>query len=37
MHDPEKRVLNANVIKRVGKRGKVEKVVDTESGNLVNK
>ncbi len=36
MHDPEKRILNQN-IKKVTRRGKTEKVVDTEAVNLVNK
>jgi len=37
MHDPEKRILNQNVAKKVGKRGRIEKVVDTEAVNLVNR
>jgi hypothetical protein len=37
MHDPEKRVLTQNVVKRVNRKGKAERVVDTEAVNLVNK
>jgi hypothetical protein len=29
MHDPEKRVLTQNIVKRVGKKGRAERVVDT--------
>lgn len=36
MHDPEKRILTQNV-KKVTRRGKTERVVDTEAVNLVNK
>ena len=36
MHNPEKRILNANV-RKVNKKGKNVKVEDTEAVNLVNK
>jgi len=36
MHDPERRILTANV-KKVNRRGKNIKVEDTEAQNLVSK
>ena len=37
MHNPELRILTQNVKKVTNKKGKVERVVDTEAVNLVNK